>query len=187
MLAKALAFSHTLLSECIQAGDTVLDATIGNGYDTLFLAELVGKNGTVYGFDIQEQALISTRTRLAADHVQASVKLIKANHADAVELLPKTVQLKAVIFNLGYLPSGDKSIVTQAASTISAMHKLLPCLVAGGRMIFVVYYGHPGGEQEKVSLLAEASCLPQTAYDVLTYQFINQKNQPPFVIAIEKK
>ena len=47
-LHRILPFARQLFSETVNAGETVVDATAGNGNDTLFLAELVGENGHVY-------------------------------------------------------------------------------------------------------------------------------------------
>ncbi|OJG47186.1 rRNA methylase [Enterococcus hermanniensis] len=158
---------------------------MGNGNDTLFLTELVGKNGQVYAFDIQEQALKNTQARLTAAHQQAMLFL--AGHETIDNNIPIDQPIKAAIFNLGYLPKSDKQIITLPETTKQAMSAILKRLTIGGRMIVVIYYGHLGGETEKNEVLDFCQALPQETYNVLSYQFINQKNNPPILLCVEKK
>ncbi|WP_239254220.1 class I SAM-dependent methyltransferase [Listeria ilorinensis] len=184
-LQKVLPFCHALLKETVQAGDTVIDGTCGNGHDTLLLARLVGPSGHVYGFDIQETALKSTRDRLCQAGELSQVSLIHASHADFSHYV--SMPIRAGIFNLGYLPGGDKTITTQPESTIASLRVILPQLEKGGLLILVVYHGHPEGKIEKEHVLDYVQKLPQESYQVLQYGFINQRNDPPFVLAIQKK
>lgn len=187
MLDTALHYSHHLLKEIIQPGDHVVDATVGNGHDTRLLAELVGKTGKVYGFDVQAQALKTTQARLAAEDLTSQTELFQRGHEDLASLIPLKEHLRGAIFNLGYLPKSDKSIITTGENTLTALSSLLPRLLPGGRIIIVVYYGHPGGELEKDAVMSFVTDLSQKEYNVLSYQFINQKNNPPILLAIEKK
>ncbi|MGG5317510.1 class I SAM-dependent methyltransferase [Enterococcus sp. AZ072] len=185
MLQTALRYSHTLLKEIIKPGDHVIDATMGNGNDTLFLAELVGNDGQVYAFDIQEQALTKTEEKLGALITRSSLFL--AGHETIETTIAESQPIQAAIFNLGYLPSSDKKIITLPDTTKQAMKAILKRLSSGGRMILVIYYGHDGGNQEKNAVLDYCTNLPQENYSVLTYQFINQKNNPPILVCVEKK
>ncbi|EOH94614.1 rRNA methylase [Enterococcus haemoperoxidus ATCC BAA-382] len=187
MLQTALRFSHTLLKEVIQKGDTVVDATMGNGNDTAFLADLVGSTGLVYAFDIQEQALINTEKKLTELGLTDHVSLVHKGHETINRTIPEKTQLTAAIFNLGYLPKSDKQIITKPDTTKKALDALLPRLAPKGRIIIVVYYGHLGGEMELTLVQNYCQELPQETYSVLTYQFINQKNNPPILFCIEKK
>ncbi|EOI06373.1 rRNA methylase [Enterococcus moraviensis ATCC BAA-383] len=187
MLQTAMRFSHTLLKEIIQTGDTVVDATMGNGNDTALLAQLVGTNGLVYAFDIQEQALQNTENRLLESGVREQVRLLHQGHETIETAIPEETALRAAIFNLGYLPKSDKQIITKPDTTKQALDALLTRLVSNGRIILVVYYGHAGGEAELALIKEYSQQLPQEEYSVLTYQFINQKNNPPILFCIEKK
>lgn len=186
MLKTALHFSHQLLTECINPGNIVIDATMGNGHDTLFLSELVGYTGHVYAFDIQDKAIESTKKKITAQAIQ-NTTLIKDGHEHAVNHLPENTKIKAAIFNLGYLPRGDKHITTTSDTTLTAINQLLSILEESGRLILVLYSGHKEGMTEKSDVLTFAQTLPQDMYSVLTYQFINQQNNPPSVLCIEKK
>lgn len=187
MLLSALRFSHSLLEEIIQPGDLVVDATMGNGNDTVFLAKLVGASGRVEAFDVQQQALDTTYQRLKKEAVLKQVNLNFLSHEQLDTVLKPQDKVKAAIFNLGYLPKGNKEIITKSKTTLQAVTKLLERLDATGRVILVVYSGHPGGEIEKHDVLDYTKKLPQDLFSVLHYQFINQKNCPPMLICIEKK
>jgi len=188
LLKGIIPFAHDLLKESVERGETVVDATCGNGNDTLFLSELVGPTGTVYAFDIQKQAIETTR-KLMEDNERTNVSLIHDSH----ELLDQYIdsdlkgKLGGAIFNLGYLPRSDKKVITKGESTIAAIEKLLSYIRIGARVVIVIYHGHEGGEEEKDAVLEFVRALDQTYYAVISYQFINQRNRPPFVVAIEKR
>ncbi|HSH24760.1 MAG TPA: class I SAM-dependent methyltransferase [Massilibacterium sp.] len=189
MLKQAVPFSHSLLRKVIAPGDIVVDATAGNGFDTLFLAELVGETGCVYAFDIQTQAIEQTKKRIEKANVKTDITYVLDSHAHLNQYIKEEHQqkIRAAIFNLGYLPRSDKTKITTASSTIPAIEQLLEHLLPNGLIIVVVYSGHDGGEEEKEAVLAFTKQLPQETFQVLQYGFINQRNTPPFVVAIEKR
>ncbi|MCJ7842667.1 class I SAM-dependent methyltransferase [Lederbergia sp. NSJ-179] len=187
-LEPILSYAHSLLKNSVQKGDIVIDATVGNGHDTVFLAKLVGEDGKVYGFDIQAQAITQTTRRLAAESLEKRVQLFQTGHEQAATLLPAEAsgQVAAAMFNLGYLPKGNKTIITKPETTITAIGQMLNMLKIGGIIVLVVYHGHEGGREERDALLDYVTSLEQEKFHVLQYAFINQRNQPPFVLAIEK-
>ncbi|WP_102345223.1 class I SAM-dependent methyltransferase [Bacillus sp. Marseille-P3661] len=189
ILKRVLPFAHSLLANAVHDGDIAIDATIGNGNDTALLAELVGEQGKVYGFDIQEKALENTYTLLKEKQLDNRATLFHESHDQIEILIPKdeTKKVKAAIFNLGYLPGGDKNIVTTPSRTINAIRQLLSIMPYGGIIILVVYHGHPEGMYERDALLEFVATIEQKQANVLKYEFLNQKNHPPFIIAIEKK
>ncbi|WP_290652272.1 class I SAM-dependent methyltransferase [Aquisalimonas sp.] len=141
---------HELLAPLIRPGDVAVDATAGNGHDTLFLAQRVGPRGRVYAMDIQSRALEHTRKRLQAAGVLSRVALTAADHASLVRVLGHELQgrVRAVTFNLGYLPGGDRGPVTSAASTIPALRQATTLLAPGGRITVLAYVGHSGSRLE---------------------------------------
>ncbi|MBX9040248.1 tRNA (mnm(5)s(2)U34)-methyltransferase [Enterococcus durans] len=187
MLQTALHFSHSLLEEILQPGDHVIDATMGNGYDTVFMAEKIGKTGHVYSFDIQKEALLSTKSKLTEQDLLDRTSLFLQGHETLGTVVDEAQPIKAGIFNLGYLPKSDKSVITLPETTRTAMEEILKRLVPRGWMILVVYYGHEGGEKELDMVQDYCQSLPQEKYNVLKYQFINQKNNPPILYCVEKK
>ncbi len=181
-LERVLPYVKTLLKSTVTTGDTVIDATAGNGHDTLFLSQLVGSTGHVYSFDVQKTAIEATLMRLGDNREYASV--IHAGHECISDYV--TNEISAAVFNLGYLPGADHSIITHPHTTIQAIESCLDLLKVGGLIILVVYHGHEGGDIERDSLLDYVYKLPQSFVHVLKYEFINQQNHPPFVLAIEK-
>lgn len=184
-----LPFARILLEKSVQPGHICVDATAGNGHDTLFLAKRVGNSGHVYAFDIQEQALLNTKNRLIAANVYDQVTLIHDGHEKVKDYVAKQHygNVTGAIFNLGYLPGGDKNVVTTPKTTIEAINSLLDILAVGGIIVLVIYHGHDEGKKEKDEILQFASSLPQEKAHVLKYEFINQRNNPPFIVAIEKR
>ncbi|WP_332698100.1 class I SAM-dependent methyltransferase [Halalkalibacter lacteus] len=184
-----LPFVRFTVENALSPGDTAVDCTVGNGHDTAYLATLVGEVGHVYGFDIQEQAITKAANRLIDQGLDKRVTLFQSGHEEVRSFIPldKVNNLKAAIFNLGYLPGGDKSIVTKATSTLAAVSALLDMMPTGGTIVLVIYHGHEEGENEKNSVLSFVEQIDQRHAHVLKYEFINQANNPPFVVAIEKR
>jgi predicted methyltransferase len=187
-LEKVLPFAKNLLKKAIKPGDIVVDATVGNGHDTVFLAELVGENGKVYGFDVQKGAILASKERLAQQGLSERVAIFHEGHEHLSRRIPSEHhgKVSAAIFNLGYLPGSDKTIVTRPETTIAATRKLLEIMAPEGIIILVIYHGHNGGATERDSLLAFCQKIDQKTAHVLQYQFINQQNHPAFIVAIEK-
>ena len=178
-MLRPLQMAHAFLEEVVTDEDIVVDATMGNGHDTLFWARLAKK---VYAFDIQEQAIEQTTKRLAEAKLD-NVELFLTGHENVDQYVES---IKAAIFNLGYLPSADKTVITQPHTTIQALEKLCQRLVTSGRIAIMIYYGHEGGDVERDAVLDFVSQLPQQEFTVALYKTINQINQPPFLVMIEK-
>ena len=178
-MKRPLELAHDFLAQVITQEDIVVDATMGNGHDTLFLAKLAKQ---VYAFDIQEQALEKTSQRLQEAGL-TNADLILQGHETVDQFV---TEVKAAIFNLGYLPSADKSIITQPQTTIESLDKLCQMLIKGGRIAIMIYYGHEGGDIERDAVLDFVSQLPQQEYTATIYCTLNQINNPPFLVMIEK-
>jgi tRNA G37 N-methylase Trm5 len=184
MLPNVLEVARQLIRERVGENETVIDATMGNGNDTLFLAQLVKEAGKVIAYDVQTQALEITKERLEKEGVAKHVECRLASHEEMASLQMK---VSAIMFNLGYLPGGDKDITTQATSTIRAIESGLELLRKGGIMTIMVYWGHAAGELEKHEVESFCQSLDLRKFLVLKYQYVNQKNQAPFLLAIEKR
>lgn len=129
-----------------------IDATAGNGHDTLFLAELVGPTGRIWAVDIQADAIARTQQRVGEwiDRVELRV----ADHANLKSIVPVEMQgrISIVMFNLGYLPGGEKSVITRTDSTLAALDAAIELLKTDGLLSVIAYPGHPGGDQEAVAV-----------------------------------
>ncbi len=186
VILKWTDFNRYLLKSYIKKGDTVVDATMGNGHDTLMLAELVGKEGRVYAFDIQSEALGNTR-ELLTEHFEDSppIHLIEDSHAKMDKYIQGSVD--AVVFNLGYLPRGDHDITTKAVDTIHGIDLSLERLREGGILSMVLYSGHAAGAIEKEKIISYVRGLDNKKYHCILSESINQKNSPPSWILITKR
>lgn len=173
------------LEKIIEKGDTVIDATMGNGYDTVYLGNLVGENGKVYAFDVQEEALISTRKKVIRDNMEDRVELILDGHENLDKYVKENVS--CIVFNLGYLPRAKHVIITKPDTTLEAIKKGLNLLKPNGIMSIAAYIGHEGGLEEKNYICEYLNNLDQQEYNVLHMEFTNQINNPPQLILVEKK
>lgn len=165
-----------------------VDATAGNGHDTLFLAREVGDAGRVFAFDIQKSAIDNAHKRIAKAGLEKRVTFINAGHETAETALPPEVagNLWAVTFNLGYLPGSDKERVTSFATTIAAL-KTLTAFAAPGCVISVhAYRGHDGGEDEFRHVAAWLRELPWEVWRVAEYSFINKRKNKETLFLLEK-
>lgn len=142
--------AHSLVKANIKPGSIAIDATVGNGRDTAFLLDLIKPNGKVFGFDIQEMAIEQTLTNLHDSPYLDCLALINSSHADMCKFIPSVYHSKvsAIMFNLGYLPGGDKRIITQAGSTLAALSAARQLLAMDGIITVLAYPGHEGGEME---------------------------------------
>jgi predicted O-methyltransferase YrrM len=183
-LLRALDFSRERVARVLKQGDRALDATCGNGKDTVFLAGCVGARGKVYAFDIQEQAVTKTRELLAARGMAERVALFLEDHARLLDLVQEP--LGAAMFNLGYLPGSDHGLITRPKTTLPALKGALSLLVPGGLVSVVAYRGHPGGQEEANRVQAFLESLAQHEFSVLQYRFLNQANDPPELFLVEK-
>lgn len=182
---SALQIIHHVLELHVRPGDCCIDATAGRGKDTLFLANLVGGNGQVTAFDIQQDAVDSTRALLAANGMEsrASVQLDShANMGDYAE--PGTIS--AITFNFGWLPGGDHNVFTRPDSSIRAIEAGLKLLREDGIMTLILYYGRETGFAERDALLKYLPTLDSDLYTVVEMPFVNRQNCPPIPIVIFK-
>lgn len=173
-----------MLEKLIKEGDTVVDATAGNGNDTAFLAGLVGETGRVYAFDIQQKAIEKTSERLQTMGLFERVSVIHDGHQN-MDLYVKEA-VRTVVFNLGYLPRGDHNIHTEGDTTVEAINKAMELIVPNGLVILVVYYGGDSGFDEKEHVLDYIKTIDSTRFAVMQTEFVNQPNCPPILVCIEK-
>lgn len=181
-LYGAVPLAHYFLKERLKAGDRVVDATCGNGQDTQLLAGLVGDEGKVWGFDIQAEALERANERLVAAGLASRVKLMHAGHERLAEFI--TEPLAAVIFNLGYLPAGDKSVVTGAVTTITALEQAAGLVSKGGLILVAVYTGHDDGVEWQ-AVQKWGSELHPHRFNVWQMRQLNRGETAPFLLVVE--
>lgn len=174
-----------LIEPALRPGAVAVDATMGNGQDTLWLCRLVGETGRVYAFDVQQEAVSRTRERLAEAGVLDRARLHCTGHEHMAELIVEPVD--AVMFNLGWLPGAEHIVTTRTETTLQAVDAALPILKPDGLMTICVYPGHEEGARELDALLDWAKSLDPKKYDALIKCYLNQPNDPPRMIAVKRK
>lgn len=178
-------YAHQMIQACVKDGDYAVDATVGNGWDTLKLCELVGEHGKVYGFDIQKEAIEHTKARIKEAGYEGRSELFCCSHAEAGNMITRPI--KAFMMNLGYLPGGDKTIVTCEDSTVRAIRVLSDLLISGGVGTILIYYGHEGGSEEKTAVENLLADMPANWGQITRMEVVNRKNSPPILYILEKK
>jgi len=142
--------AHQYVQQYLGAGELAVDATVGNGNDTLFLARQVKSEGLVFGFDVQQEAIAATQTKLNDNKCDCNVRLFHCSHSKMQQQIADEFhgQIKVIMFNLGYLPGSDKSVITQTDSTLAALHQSTNLLASNGIITIAAYPGHSGGDSE---------------------------------------
>ena len=157
--------AHDAVRSVLRPGDLAVDATAGNGHDTVFLA-----TGRVIAFDIQPAAISVTRERLRSAGCERQVELVEACHSMLGDVLADDIELHAAMFNLGYLPGSDKRAITSTATTLSAVAACLARLSRRGIVSVMAYRGHPGGEEEAASIARLMDDLDATRFSVERFE-----------------
>ncbi len=176
-------WAQELTGEALFEGAVAVDGTMGGGGDTLFLCERVGPSGRVYAFDVQPDAIRRTRERLEAAGVADRARLILAGHERLVEYVTEPVD--AAVFNLGWLPGGDKGITTRVETTLAALDACLKRLRPRGLVTICAYPGHPEGEVELHAVLGWARALPEE-YQAMARAFLNPARSAPALFAVQR-
>ena len=173
-----------LIGPALFPGARAVDATMGNGKDTLWLCGLVGETGRVYAFDVQAEAVARTRELLEREGVADRAALLCLGHEHMAEVVDGPVD--AVMFNLGWLPGAEHGVTTRVETTLQAADAALTLLKPEGLLTICVYPGHDEGTRELNALTAWAASLDPRRYDALMKHYMNQPNDPPVLIAVKR-
>ena len=173
-----------LIEPALYDGARAVDATMGNGQDTLWLCQKVGEAGRVYAFDVQSEAVARTRQRLEDAGVAHRAELNCLGHERMAEAVPGPVDV--VMFNLGWLPGAAHAVTTRTETTLLAVNAALGLLKPDGLLTVCVYPGHPEGTRELEALTHWAEALDPRRFDALLRRYMNQPNDPPQLIAVKR-
>jgi hypothetical protein len=187
LIPPVLALARDYVRRVLLPGDLAVDATLGNGHDTLFLANRVGPAGKVIGCDIQPIALLQASARLRTAGVLERVELLLLGHEELAGWLASAVpsaRVKAAMFNLGYMPGTDHSVITRAETTIPAIESMLSLVTQEGIITAVLYSGHPGGLAETKAVLDWARALPSGLASVSLHQPQHTRKPAPLLVTI---
>ena len=179
-----LALQKQFILNHLREGDTAVDFTMGNGHDTEFLSRTVGESGHVFAFDVQEAALASTAERLEKGDCPRNYTLILDSHHRVREYVKTPI--RAGMFNLGYLPGGDKSVTTMRETTMPAIEAAIDLLDHGGVLLIAVYPGHAEGEAEGKLVLDYLSTHDRHQICCTLIRILNSPTSPFFAV-VEKK
>lgn len=164
----------------------MIDATAGNGYDTVFLAGAVGAGGRVLAFDIQAEAIAAARMRVLAAGYEGRVEFIEASHG----VLANHVEpggAAAVMFNLGYFPGGDPAVITRTQETLRALEAARHSLRPGGVLTVVCYPGHTGGDEEAAAVLSWAESLDPACDEFACFRRVGTLRPAPFLVRVLRR
>lgn len=184
LLRGPVALSHLFIRNFTRAGDLAVDATCGNGNDTLLLAELVGPGGRVWAFDIQQAATERTIARLSQAGLEGRVVTVHAGHESMTAHLTGPVNL--VVFNLGYLPGGDRGLTTRPETTLSGLVQSLSILNPGGILLVTVYPGHDGALAEQLAVEEWAVGLDQRSFHSWRMGQVNAAAAAPYLLLVQR-
>jgi predicted methyltransferase len=180
--------AHNLIRDALHPGDISIDATVGNGHDTLFLVEQVSPLGRVFGFEIQQAAIESTKKKFQQKHSLECLTLIQASHADMGDKIPAHYHgnINAIMFNLGYLPGGDKSIITRTDSTVTALNSACRMLSSNGIITVMAYPGHQGGDLETDQVKNWCEQLDEDQFKIsIIYSSENKESAPRLFVILK--
>lgn len=183
-LGKITEIAQHFAGLAIEPGDSVIDATAGNGFDTLFLADSVGREGKVYAFDVQDKALQITAEKLQKAGFNDRVKLIHSGHERMAAFTSEKVSV--VMYNLGYLPGGNKEITTKSRTSIESLEQALSLLKKDGLITIVLYPGHEEGCLESKEIIKYTADLTSNDYLVYHLRVVNRPGNPPELLVIKK-
>ncbi len=175
---------HSFIKQHVKEGDCCIDATAGNGNDTEILCELTGSTGKVYAFDIQEIAVQSVKERLSKKGLSAQV--ILDGHQNMANYVDLDTPVSCIVFNFGYLPTGDHQVSTNGDTSIQAIEMGLSLLKKDGLMSLCIYSGGDTGFDEKNMILNYLKTLDGKKYLVIVSEYYNRPNNPPIPVIIIK-
>ena len=182
---SALTIAHDFLSRHIKPNSLCIDATAGRGRDTLFLCNLVGSKGRVLAFDIQQEAIDSTKALLEQEGVADRAAVILDSHVN-MDAYASPESVSAITFNFGWLPGGNHSVFTRPETSIQAIEKGLSLLTPDGVMSLCIYYGKDTGFAEHDALLQYVKNIDPQRFSVIVCDFANRPNCPPLPVLITR-
>lgn len=186
LLQSHLDLAHNYWRQLICQGDNVIDATCGNGYDSLFLAKhaLTHASGSLLCLDIQQAALIKTTAYLKAnleEEIFQRITLLQQSHEIFPSFIPKESQA-LIVYNLGYLPGGDKQVTTSAEKTKKSLLEAKELIRPGGVISITCYPGHSEGAIEQEVLLNLVNTWQPGIWNCLHHRWLNRDRAPSLLL-----
>ncbi len=164
--------AKSLLTQRANPEGVYVDFTVGNGRDTEFLCSLA-PNGKVYGFDVLEEAIDTTKAMLRKEGYR-NFKLILDGHENVKNYV--TEPIDGGLFNLGHYPGGDPEKHTMRYTTSKAVVDAMDLLKSGGVLVITVQPRHPEGEAEGNVLYEILSNYNRKQFGIMAHRMINVPN-----------
>lgn len=175
---------HSFIKQQVKPGDLCIDATMGNGNDTLLLCQLAGPEGHCISFDIQETALSHTKSLLDAKGIPGSSYTLLLKSHESISAYAQPESVSCIVFNLGYLPTGDHMLATKPSSTLIGIRQGLSLLKPGGLMTVCIYSGGDSGFEERDAVLDYVKGLDPKQFLVIVSEYYNRPKNPPIPVLI---
>jgi hypothetical protein len=181
-----LDLAHSYWKQVLKPGSVAIDATCGNGLDALFIASssLTASDGILYAIDVQQQALDITYSRLQDSLGPAIIERVRFIHGShehfPAELQPASVDL--IVYNLGYLPKGDKTVTTISETTLKSIDQATDLIKPGGMISITCYPGHREGAEEEKAVCQWSRSLPPRQWSCCFHQWTNRNKAPSLLI-----
>lgn len=182
---RPTALVQDILAPLIEPGDLAIDATAGNGHDTMFLAGCVGETGQVLAFDVQQAALESAAARVTYEGFSGRVRFILGSHAGMADHAAAG-SVAVVMFNLGYLPGEDHALTTETGTTVAALVAAGNLLRDGGSLSVICYPGHPAGAVEARAVEGWMEARTGEGWRVARYGAVGTRRPAPFLLLARK-
>ena len=180
---KITSLAHEYWSKIVSPGDRVIDATCGNGMDMLALSKLLDGQGELIGYDIQKEAIQKSEALLKKSLTHDQFQIIAFHHQSHETFLEKSAKL--IVYNLGYLPGGDKSITTQTETTLQSFQSACDVILPGGTISVMCYVGHEEGKREEGAIREFVQALPPDQWCCSHHRMIN-RHQAPSLYLIQR-
>jgi Putative rRNA methylase len=178
--------AHAYWQQLLKPGDRVIDATCGNGHDTLFLAKLILDKENIGGIivlDKQECAIANTKKLLGENLPEEFLKQVSF-HTQCHSSFPAHLHqgsIALLVYNLGYLPGGDRTLTTERPTTIESVSAGLPLIAPGGAISITCYPGHEEGKSEEEALLNFVVALDPKQWSCCFHRWVNRRNSPSLI------
>lgn len=182
---RPTALIQEMLRPLIAAGDLVIDATAGNGHDTLFLAGCVGEAGRVLAFDVQATAIDAARKLLEDAGFSSRVSFFEESHG-GMETHAAAESVSVIMFNLGYLPGEDHTLTTEMLETLAALEAAARLLKPGGVLSVVCYPGHPAGATEAEAVEKWMTGKTADGWRVARFGALGTRRPAPFLLVARR-
>lgn len=183
--------AHHYWSLLLEVGDSVIDATCGNGHDTLFLARhcLAKDRGQLISLDIQTKALNQAKELLfseVSEEILSHIHFLNQCHSVfPISLLESPVKL--IVYNLGYLPKGEKSLTTMVDTTLLSIQSAMQLIAPGGAISITCYPGHEEGKKEQEEIIKLMQNLNLKDWNCCLHQWINRISAPSLMLIQKSK